>query len=82
MTRRVKRTYSLRAETVARVRELAGRYGTSQDALVDAAVERLDRSTREEEEAVTWAGAANDLAFAAEIRELAASFDEPGRWPR
>jgi hypothetical protein len=79
---RVKRTYSLREETVARVRELAARYGTSQDALVDAAVERLDRAARDEAESAAWAAAADDAAFAAEVRGISEAFDEPGRWPR
>jgi hypothetical protein len=78
---RVKRTYSLREETVSRVRELAARYGTSQDALVDAAVERLDRAAREEAETAAWAAAAEDEAFGAEVRAIAEAFDEPGRWP-
>ena len=81
MPTRTKRTYSLRPETVARVRELAARYGTSQDALVDTAVERLDRASREEDEARAWESAASDPSFAAEAREIAATFDESDRWP-
>lgn len=81
MPTRAKRTYSLRPETVARVRELAARYGTSQDALVDTAVERLDRAAREEDEARAWESAASDPDFAGEVREIAATFDEPDRWP-
>ena len=81
MADRSKRTYSLRAETLARVRELAGRYGTSQDALVDVAVERLYRAARDEDEASAWDAAGNDADFQREMRELAASFDEAGSWP-
>ena len=81
MSGRTKRTYSLRPETLSRVRELAARYGTSQDALVDTAVERLDRTLREESEAVAWAAAAADPDFLAEARQVAAVFDEPDRWP-
>ena len=81
MPPRTKRTYSLRPETVLRVRELAARYGTSQDALVDTAVERLERASRDEDEARAWASAAEDREFVAEVREIAAAFDEPDRWP-
>lgn len=81
MPARTKRTYSLRPETVARVRELAARYGTSQDALVDTAVERLHRAAREDDEARAWESAASDPDFLAETREIAATFDETDRWP-
>jgi len=78
---RTKRTYSLRTETVTRVRELAAKYGTSQDALVDTAVERLHRELRNEEESLAWAAAAEDPAFLDEIRQVAAALDEPETWP-
>ena len=81
MSARTKRTYSLRPETIHRVRELAARYGTSQDALVDTAVERLDRTLREEAETSAWAAAAHDPEFVAESSHIAAAFDEPDRWP-
>ena len=81
MAPRTKRTYSLRPATVSRVRELAARYGSSQDAVVDRAVEELDRSVREEVEASRWAEAADDPAFIAEVAQIAATFDEPDRWP-
>jgi hypothetical protein len=81
MSPRTKRTYSLRPETVTRVRELAARYGSSQDAIVDRAVEELDRVRHDEEDAQAWARAAEDPEFAAESREIAARFDEPDRWP-
>jgi hypothetical protein len=81
MSLRTKRTYSLRPETIGRVRELAARYGTSQDALVDTAVERLDRALRDEDEARAWASAADDPEFRAELREIAATFDDSDRWP-
>ena len=76
-----KRTFSLRPETVTRVRELAARYGTSQDALVDTAVEQLDRAVREEAEASAWSAAATDPEFLREVREIAGAFDEPDHWP-
>ena len=81
MTARTKRTYSLRPSTVSRVRELAARYGSSQDAVVDRAVEELDRAVREEAEAGRWAEAAKDPDFTSEVAQIADSFDEPNRWP-
>jgi len=81
MAPRTKRTYSLRPETVTRVRELAAQYGSSQDAVVDRAVEELDRGRRDENDAQAWARAAEDSEFLAESREIAATFDEPDRWP-
>jgi hypothetical protein len=81
MPGRTKRTYSLRPETVGRVRELAARYGSSQDAVVDRAVEELDRSRRNEDEARAWARAAEDPEFQAESAEIATAFDHRDRWP-
>jgi len=80
MTARTKRTYSLRPATVSRVRELAARYGSSQDAVVDRAVEELNRAVREEVEANRWAEAADDADFTNEAAKIAAAFDEPDRW--
>jgi hypothetical protein len=81
MSSRTKRTYSLRPETVTRVRELAARYGSSQDAIVDRAVEELDRVRHDEDDGQAWARAAEDPDFLAESSEIAARFDEPDRWP-
>jgi hypothetical protein len=81
MSPRTKRTYSLRPETVTRVRELAAQYGSSQDAVVDRAVEEFDRGRRDENDAQAWARAAEDPEFLAESYEIAATFDEPDRWP-
>ena len=81
MPPRTKRTYSLRPETVRRVRELAARYGSSQDAVVDRAVEELERGRRDEDEAQAWAHAAEDPDFRREAAEIAATFDERDRWP-
>jgi hypothetical protein len=66
---------------VSRVRELAARYGSSQDAVVDRAVEELDRAVREEAEANRWAEAAADPEFTIEAAQIAAGFDEQDRWP-
>lgn len=81
MPTRSKRTYSLQPATVARVRELAARYGSSQDAVVDRAVEELDRVTREKADAFRWAEASRDPMFLAEAAEIAAALDERDRWP-
>lgn len=81
MPGRTKRTYSLRPETVTRVRELAARYGSSQDAVVDRAVEEFERGRRDEDEAKAWARAAADPDFRRESAEIAATYDEPERWP-
>jgi hypothetical protein len=81
MAPRTKRTYSLRPETVIRVRELAARYGSSQDAVVDRAVEELNRGRRDEDDALAWADAAEDPEFRRETAEIAATFDDPDRWP-
>ena len=80
MSDRTKRTYSLRPETLTRVRELAARYGTSQDQLVDTAIERLHRATRDEVESEAWARAADDPEFRAERRAIEKAFDD-ARWP-
>jgi predicted transcriptional regulator len=80
MPPRTKRTYSLRPDTVARVRELAARYGSSQDSIVDRAVEELDRGRRDEDESRAWARAAEDPEFLEESAEIARAFDL-GRWP-
>ena len=81
MPQRTKRTYSLRPETVERVRELAARYGSSQDAVVDRAIEELERGRRDEDERQAWARAADDPDFRRESAEVAAVYDEPDRWP-
>ena len=57
------------------------RYGSSQDAVVDRAVEELDRAVRDEAEASRWAEAAEDPEFTTEAAQIAAGFDEPDTWP-
>ena len=81
MPPRTKRTYSLRPETITRVRELAARYGTSQDATIDSAVERLARAQRDEDEAAAWDAAGQDELLKAEVQEIAVVFDRDDRWP-
>ena len=75
MAARTKRTYSLRPETVTRVRELAARCGSWQDAVVDRAVEELDRERRDDDKAIASAEAAKDPEFRRENAEITATFD-------
>jgi len=83
MSIRTKRTYNLPEGTVRRVRELAagGFVGSSQDAVVEAAVERLYEQVRAEEEARAWASAADDPEFRAEMTGVARDLDDPDAWP-
>lgn len=82
---RVKRTYNLSATTVRRVREMAERYGVaaSQDAIIELAVDELERSLRDAAEADTWERAASDPGFAAEVGDLEAAYRTADRetWP-
>jgi hypothetical protein len=83
MTHRVKRTYNLPEQTVHRVRELAagGSVGSSQDAVVETAVERLYEQIRADDEARRWAEAANDPDFRADMTTIARELDDPDAWP-
>ncbi len=83
MEGRTKRTYNLRAQTVNRVRELAAAYGgsTSQDSVVELAVDRLYRELREEQEAAEWAQAADDPEFRSEMRTIARDYGDRTEWP-
>ena len=82
-TPRTKRTYNLPERTVRRVRELAagGQVGSSQDAVVETAIERLYDQVRADEDARRWAEAAVDRDFQEEMNALARAFDEPDQWP-
>ncbi len=83
MSTRTKRTYNLPPETLAQVRELVGQYGTtSQDTVVELAVERLFRDARDLDEAARWADAARDPEFRAEMGAIAADFQDADSWPR
>jgi hypothetical protein len=83
---RTKRTYNLPERTVRAVRELAATYGvaSTQDGVIELAVDELARRLREDAEAVLWAEAAADPTFRAESADLAAAYDAAGRetWPR
>lgn len=81
----IKRTYNLRPRTIRQVREMAERYGVarSQDAVIELAVDELERRIRDEEEAVVWEAAAADPEFQAEAAGLEASYATADRetWP-
>lgn len=85
MPTRVKRTYNLAPQTVRRVREMAERYGVaaSQDAVIELAVDELERRLRDEREASAWDAAAADPAFGAEVAELDSAYRSADRetWP-
>ena len=85
MALRVKRTYNLSEETVKRVREMAERYAvaSSQDAVIELAVDELERRLRDDREADAWASAATDRAFVSESRGLEAAYRTADRetWP-
>ena len=76
MVSRVKRTYNLAPRTVHRVREMAERYGVapSQDAVIELAVDELERRIREQQEADAWARAASDPLFQSEVAEVEGSY--------
>jgi predicted kinase len=85
MAGRTKRTYNLSSSTVRRVREMAERYGVapSQDAVIELAVDELERRLRDAEEATIWAAAAEDPGFVAETEDLEAAYRTSDRetWP-
>lgn len=82
MSMRTKRTYNLSESTVHRVRELAGRssVASTQDGVVELAVDRLYQEVLGEEEAAVWATARQDPEFLAEIRSLGRDYDTED-WP-
>ena len=83
MGTRTKRTYNLSLEAVTHVRELAeqGKPGTSQDRIVELAIDRFYREAREHLEASQWKRAGEDPAFRLEMRDLAAAYADPESWP-
>ena len=78
-----KRTYRISTRTQERVRELSARYGVarSQDAVVEAAVDRLYREVEAKAEADRWTEAAADPEFRAEAEAIARVFDATEAWP-
>ena len=83
MTTRMKRTYNLSPEVVAHVRELAERFGaaTSQDRVVELAIERLYRERLEQQDAERWAKAADDPEFRSEMEAISSAFGDHESWP-
>lgn len=85
MSTRVKRTYNLAPRTVKRVREMAERYGVaaSQDAVIELAVDELERRLREEREAAAWEDAAADSSFMTEADGVEDAYRSADRetWP-
>jgi hypothetical protein len=83
MGTRTKRTYNLSLEAVAHVRDLADRSGsgTSQDGIVEMAIDRLYRDVREHEETGQWARASEDPAFKDEMKALEVTYGDMESWP-
>ena len=83
MAARTKRTYNLSPGTIVQVRELAARYGaaTSQDAVVELAVERLYREHVEHHEEELWERAADDPEFRSEMGAIASAYADRDSWP-
>jgi hypothetical protein len=86
MGTRVKRTYNLSPWTVRRVREMAEDYkvAPSQDAVIELAVDELERHVRAERESAAWQAAASDPQFRAEVDSFEAAYGSADRetWPR
>lgn len=86
MSSRIKRTYNLAPETVQRVRELTESYGvaSSQDAVIELAVDELDRRLRETRESEIWAALADDPQARGEAADLEAAYAtaDAETWPR
>ena len=85
MADRVKRTYNLSSGAVQRVREMTERYGVAetQDAVVELAVDELERQLRDAREAATWEAASLDPTFAVEVDTLDQAYASADRetWP-
>lgn len=82
---KAKRTYNLSEPTIRTVRELSERYslGRSQDAVVELAVEELDRRLRDKQEAREWAAASRDPDFQRESADLEVAYRsaDAETWP-
>ena len=85
MPTRVKRTYNLDPLTIGRVREMAERYhvAPSQDAVIELAVDELERRLREAREADAWEAAGSDPSFTNEASGLERAYRSADRetWP-
>jgi hypothetical protein len=86
MATKVKRTYNLAPETVRRVRELAEGYAVapSQDAVIELAIDELDRRLLEQREADRWAEAASDPEYQREVAAIESAYGaaDAETWPR
>ncbi len=86
MSATVKRTYNLDPATVRRVRELSQAYGVapSQDAVIELAVDELDRRLRDDREAQAWGDARADPAFLRDMEDLERAYEaaDAETWPR
>ncbi|MEO7117772.1 MAG: hypothetical protein ABIZ34_02240 [Candidatus Limnocylindrales bacterium] len=82
---RVKRTYNLPEQTVARVRELSEKYevAPTQDAVIELAVDELMRFFTDKEEGDAWEAASKDPEWLAETAEIEHAFRYADRenWP-
>lgn len=74
----IKRTYNLTTEAVAHVREMVGRgeLPTSQDGIVELAIDRLYRAVSDQDDVDRWARAAQDQVFIVEMRTVSADMAE------
>jgi hypothetical protein len=85
MPAKQKRTYNLAPRTVRAVRELADDYhaAPTQDAVVELAVDELQRRLREVAEASAWETAGADPGFIGEVAEMEEAFATADRetWP-
>jgi hypothetical protein len=79
MDTRTKQTYRLSERAQARVREMAGKFGGSHDAVVELAIDRMYREV--EAAAQRWAAAAADPAFTSEATDLEREFSSLETWP-
>lgn len=86
MSTTIKRTYNLAPGTIQRVRELSQAYGVaaSQDAVIELAVEELDRRLRDDREAQVWADAAAEPTFLRELEDVERAYAsaDAETWPR
>jgi hypothetical protein len=82
---KTKRTYNLSEGTIRTVRELADEYhvASSQDAVVELAIEELLRRLTDAAEAQLWAHAREDKDYVAEGREIESAYRSADEetWP-
>jgi len=85
MAAKQKRTYNLAPGTVRAVRELADEYhaAPTQDAVIELAVDELQRHFRETAEASVWEAAGGDASFIGEAEEIEKAYQSADRetWP-